>query len=198
MKPRSWIPLVSGAVAFLLTFVIGGAIGTDWMARNVEMDRLVIAIEQSEAAMGEVQDRVAVVFDKLDGEVPTDEQRSDQSNAETAAAVAELAAIAVDGEQAIAAAAREIANVNVLPWHTDILAARDTYLLHNYAWQAYMLSAQQDPVAFTVPQNLVNQTFEDAEEPLIKAVPSPSLFDLPERVRAIFVEGAPEVSGDVI
>jgi hypothetical protein len=195
MRTRSWLPVLTGAAAFLVTFVVGGVIGTDWLARNIEMDRLIIAIEQSESAMGEVQDRVSVVFDDLDGEVPSDAQRSD---AETAAAVAKLAEIAVDGEQAIAAAAREIARVNVLPWHTDILQARDTYLLHNYAWQAYMQSAQKDPVAFTVPQNLVNQTFEDSEEPLMKAVPSPSLFDLPERVESIFEEGAPQVSGDVI
>jgi len=195
MKSRSWIPLVAGAMAFLLTFAVGGAIGTDWLARNIEMDRLVSAIEKSESAMGEVQDRVSLVFEELDGEVPPQDERA---NAETAAAVAKLAAIAVDGEQAIAAAAREISNVTVLPWHAKIIQARDTYLLHNYAWQAYMQSAQQDPVAFTVPQNLVNQTFEDAEEPLMRAVPAPSLFDLLERVESIFEEGSPQVSGDVI
>ncbi len=195
MQPRTWIPYVAGAVAFMLTLVVGGVVGTNWWASNIEMDRLVIAIEESESAMGEVLDRVDIVFDKIDGGIPANGQDLD---AETIAAVAELATIAADGEAAIAAAGRDIARLNILPWHTDILTAREAYLLHNYAWQAYMQSAQQDPVAFTVTQPLVNQSFIDAEAPLERAIPSPPLFDLPERVRMIFDEGMPQSNGDVI
>ena len=162
MKRNSWIPLVAGAVAFLLTLGIGGAVGTDWLARNIEMDRLVSAIEASEASMGTVQGRIAEVFDQLD----------------------------VDD--------REIAAVNILPWHTKIKAAQEAYLLHNYAWQAYMQSAAEDPVALTVDQPLVNQSFEDAQEPLESVVPVVALFDLEARVANIFIEGAPQSSGEVI
>lgn len=195
MKSRRWFPVIAGALAFVLTLIVGGFVGTDWLARNIEMDRLVIAIEQSEAAMGVVQERVGVIFDQLGEE---DGLEAAPSDAETAAAIAELAAIAVDGEAAIGAAGREIASLNILPWHTDIQEAREAYLLHNYAWQAYMQSAIEDPVAFTIEQELVNQTFMDAEAPLINAVPVPGLFDLDARVAQIFDEGAPQVSGDVI
>ena len=195
MKPRTWIPYVAGVVAFMLTLVVGGLVGTNWWASNIEMNRLVIAIEESEAAMSDVLVRVDVIFEKLDGEVPANGEDLD---AETIAAVAELATIAVDGEAAISAAGREIESVNILPWHTAILEAREAYMLHNYAWQAYMPSAQQDPVAFTVTQPLVNQSFEDAQEPLEQAIPEPPLFDLPERVKQIFVEGLPESNGEVI
>ena len=173
MKRNFWIPLVAGAVAFLLTLGIGGAMGTDWLARSVEMDQLVSAIEASEATMGVVQDRVAVVFEELDSAdlqgAPTD--------AQTQAAVAELASIAVDGADSIGAAGREIAAVNVLPWHTEIKAAQEAYLLHNYAWQAYMQSAIEDPVAFTVDQPLINTRFMDSQQPLEDAVQDLSLFD---------------------
>ena len=195
MKPRTWIPYVAGVVAFMLTLVVGGLVGTNWWASNIEMNRLVIAIEESEAAMSDVLIRVDAIFEKLDGEVPANGEDLD---AETIAAVAELATIAVDGEAAISAAGREIESVNILPWHTAILEAREAYMLHNYAWQAYMQSAQQDPVAFTVTQPLVNQSFIDAQEPLERAIPEPPLFDLPERVRQIFVEGLPESNGEVI
>ncbi len=194
VKRNSWIPLVAGALAFVLTLGIGGAVGTDWLARNIEMDRLVTAIEASEATMGEVQEQVAAVFDQLDATdlegTPTDTQ--------TAAAVAELASIAVDGADSIGAAGRAIAAVNVLPWHTKIKAAQEAYLLHNYAWQAYMLSAAEDPVALTVNQPLVNQSFEDAQEPLESVVPELALFNLETRVDNIFIEGAPQSSGEVI
>lgn len=195
VKTRRWVPMAAGAAAFLLTLFVGGIVGTDWLARNIEMDRLVIAIEQSEAAMGVVQDRVGVVFDQLDGDPTLEDAPTD---GETAAAVGELAAIAVDGEAAISAAGREIAALNILPWHSDIEAAREAYLLHNFAWQAYMQSAIEDPLAFTVEQKLVNDTFIDAEEPLLNAVPVPELFDLLARVQKIFDEGAPQVDGDVI
>ena len=121
-----------------------------------------------------------------------------QTDAQTEAAVAELAAIAVDGADSIGAAGREIAAVNILPWHTEIETAKEAYLLHNYAWQAYMQAAIEDPVAFTVDQPLVNQSFIDSQEPLEVAVPIPSLFDLELRVESIFVEGAPQVQGEIV
>ncbi len=194
MKRNFWIPLVAGAIAFLLTLGIGGAVGTDWLTRNIEMDQLVSAIEASEETMGVVQDRVAVVFEELDSAdlqgAPTD--------AQTQAAVAELAGIAVDGADSIGAAGREIAAVNVLPWHADIKAAKEAYLLHNYAWQAYMQAAIEDPVAFTVDQPLINTSFMDSEQPLEDAVPDPSLFDLQTRVENIFIEGAPQSNGEIV
>ena len=191
VKRNSWIPLVAGAVAFLLTLGIGGAVGTDWLARNIEMDRLVSAIEASEASMGTVQGRIAEVFDQLD----VDDLEGTTADAQSEAATAELARIAVDGADSIGAAGREIAAVNILPWHTKIKAAQEAYLLHNYAWQAYMQSAAEDPVALTVDQPLVNQSFEDAQEPLESVVPVVALFDLEARVANIFIEGAPQSNG---
>lgn len=194
MKRNTWVPLIAGVVAFFLTLGIAGAVGTDWLARNIEMDRLVTTIEASEATMGVVQDQVGSIFDELDAAdlqgAPTD--------AQTTAAVAELAGIAVEGADSIGAAGRVIAAVNVLPWHTKIQAAKDAYLLHNYAWQAYMQSAIEDPVAFTVNQPLVNQSFEDAQQPLVDAIPELALFNLPSRVDNIFIDGAPESSGEIV
>jgi len=194
VKRNFWIPLVAGAVAFLLTLGIGGAMGTDWLARNVEMDRLVSAIEASEATMGVVQDRVAVVFEELDSA----DLQGEPTDAQTKAAVTQLAEIALDGADSIGAAGREIAAVNVLPWHADIKAAKEAYLLHNYAWQAYMQAAIEDPVAFTVDQPLINTSFMDSEQPLADAVPGMSLFDLQTRVENIFIEGAPQSNGEIV
>jgi hypothetical protein len=158
------------------------------------MDRLVSAIEASEATMGEVQDRVAVVFEELDSA----DLQGEPTDAQTRAAVEQLAGIAVDGADSIGAAGRVIAAVNVLPWHTEIKAAQEAYLLHNYAWQAYMQSAIEDPVAFTVDQPLINTSFMDSQQPLEDAVPRVSLFDLQLRVENIFVEGAPQSNGEII
>lgn len=186
--------MVSGAVAFLLTLGISGAVGTDWLARNIEMDRLVSAIEASEASMGTVKGRVAAVFDQLGPE----NLEGTTTEAQGKAATAELALIAVDGADLIGAAGREIAAVDILPWHTKIKAAQEAYLLHNYAWQAYMQSAAEDPIALTVDQPLVNQSFEDAQEPLESVIPEVALFDLVTRVANIFSEGAAKSTGEII
>ena len=194
VKRNTWIPLVAGAVAFLITLGIGGAVGTDWLTRNIEMDRLVTAIVESEASMGVVQERTAAVFDQLEAEG----LEGTLADAQSEAATAELARIAVDGADSIGAAGREIAAINILPWHTKIKAAQEAYLLHNYAWQAYMQAAAEDPVAFTVDQPLVNRTFQDAQEPLEEAISIVGLFDVEARVANIFIDGAPQSSGEII
>jgi hypothetical protein len=61
-----------------------------------------------------------------------------------------------------------------------------------------MQSAAEDPVALTVDQPLVNQSFEDSQEPLESVIPVVALFDLEARVANIFIEGAPQSSGEVI
>ncbi|MBT4949353.1 MAG: hypothetical protein HON35_06140, partial [Actinobacteria bacterium] len=89
MKRNTWIPLVAGAVAFLITLGIGGAVGTDWLTRNIEMDRLVTAIVESEASMGVVQERTAAVFDQLEAKG----LEGTLADAQSEAATAELARI---------------------------------------------------------------------------------------------------------
>ena len=158
------------------------------------MERLARAIGAYEARMGTLEGRIAEVFDQLD----VDDLEGTTADAQSEAAAAELARIAVDGADSIGAAGREIAAVNILPWHTKIKAAQEAYLLHNYAWQAYMQSAAEDPVALTVDQPLVNQTFQDAQEPLEDAISIVGLLDVEARVANIFIDGAPQSSGEII
>ena len=61
-----------------------------------------------------------------------------------------------------------------------------------------MQAAAEDPVAFTVDQPLVNRTFQDAQEPLEDAISIDCLFDVEARVANIFIDGAPQSSGEII
>ena len=189
-RTPGWVPILLGGLAFAVVLTSLGVAAVDWFTRNAEMNRLVTAIEASEAEMGWTQDHIGLVFEENEGEGElTDEQRAEVDAA--------LTAIAAEGRERIAAAGADVAQVQVLPWHTEILRAQTAYVRHNEAWQEYMWLAEQDPSQLTAEQPEVNDTFVAAEAPLTNAVPEPALYDLRQRVIDIFVEGMPdEGTGD--
>jgi hypothetical protein len=120
------------------------------------------------------------------------EGRAPLSDEDQAALDEELKAAAVAGRAAIAAAGDDVAGVRWLAWHRDIGAAQDDYLAHNRAWQDYLGRAADDPAEFGRPQDDVNTTFEAAEGRFRAAIPALALFDLRDRVDAIFAPPPPE------
>jgi hypothetical protein len=185
-RPRKWLPVVLGAVTFLLVLVAAGLVVGDAFARSVEMRALVTRVEASESAMGALQEDVQEIFADYEGQTPLgDEDR--------AAVDERLMAAAAAGRDAIAAAGREVEAVRWLAWHREIGTAQDTYLAHNRAWVDYLDRAAQDPAEFGRPQDDVNTTFEAAEGDFREALPPWALFDLADRVDAIF---APPPSED--
>lgn len=177
--PRRWLAPVIGLAAFLVVLVGLGALVGDAAARNAEMRSLVTAIEQSEAAMGEVQANVQGIVSAYEGKGTLDEEDS-------AALDAALKAAAAQGRDAIAAAAKPVGNVRWLVWHRDVKAAQEAYLAHNRAWQEYLTRAATDPTEFARPQDLVNSSFGEAEAKVRAAVPLIALYDLRGRVDVIF------------
>ena len=185
-KPRRWLPIILGAVTFVIALVALGTLVGDALARSVEMRALVTRVESSEAAMSALQGEVQAIFGEYEGGTPlSDEDR--------AALDERLKAAAARGRDAIAEAGRQVAAVRWLTWHRDIGVAQDAYLAHNRAWQDYLSRAAQDPAEFGRPQDDVNSTFEAAEGPMRDALPSLALFDLRERIDVIF---APPPSED--
>ena len=178
-RPRKWLPVIAGVVTFLLVLVTVGTLVGDAFARSVEMRSLVARVEASESAMGALQDDVREIFAEYEGsEALSDEDR--------AALDERLKAAAVKGRDAIAAAGQDVEALRWLAWHREIGAAQDAYLAHNRAWQDYLDRAAQDPAEFGRPQDDVNTTFEGAEGDFRSALPSLDLFDLADRVDAIF------------
>lgn len=162
-----------GAAALI---VIGMALAVgDWLVRNMEMRALMATMEESEAAMATVQDdvRSIVLGVGLTGE---------PSDADLLQLNTDLAAVALDGRDSVAVAGRAVEAVTVLPWHGEISEARDAYLAHNLAWQAYLSAAAELPTEFGRPQDQVNSTFDEAGPLIREAVPQPALFALPDQV----------------
>ncbi len=72
------------------------------------------------------------------------------------------------------------------------LLARQAYLEHNRAWQAYLDRAARDAAEFALPQDEVNSTFLAAEPYFREAIPEPDGYSLSERIDLIFAEPEPE------
>jgi hypothetical protein len=184
-RTPKWLAPLLGGLVFILAFVSGGLIAADWGVRNFEMRNLVTAVEASEQAMKQTQDRVREAFAPFDIGGPLTPE-------ETSLLRDQLTVIAGDGKVAIEQAGVVVAEVDAQPWHRAIREAQLAYLVHNQAWVDYLAAASKDPVEFVNPQPLVNETFVLAEPIMKRAVPQPALFDLDQRVAQIFIEGAPD------
>ena len=185
-RPRRWLPVIAGAVTFVVVLVTLGMVVGDVVARSIEMRSLVSRVEVSESAMGALQDDVQTILAEYEGRAPL-------SDEDQAALDEQLTAAAAKGRDAIAAAGEGVAAVRWLAWHREIGDAQDAYLAHNRAWTDYLARAAKDPAEFARPQDDVNTTFEAAESPFRDALPSMPLFNLSDRIDAIF---APPVADD--
>lgn len=154
---------------------------SDFAARTIEADALITAVERSETSMKVTQEEFAAVMATVDPESLTDQQR--------AALRTELTELAQESQASIGLAGIGVADVSVLPWHTSITNARDVYLEHNSAWVDYMAAAAADPAEWFRPQAAVNDTFADARDPLIEAVPFVDVLQILARIELIYVSG---------
>lgn len=188
-RPSQWGPQLLALVVFLAILFGAGAVGLDWVTQNLEMHRLVTAIEQSEAAMETTQ---AEVMATLASTGPD----TDLSDAELIALDDELRAEARRGQDRIHTAGLAVDAVAIVPWHRNIRQAQDAYLQHNQAWQDYLGRASDDARELVTEQPEVNDTFAAAEPALKRAVPESAAFHLASRVVRIFVDGQPQPTTD--
>lgn len=178
----AWVAWTLGLVALVLITLANVVVAGELALRSLEADNLVSAVEQSETAMKTTQADFDDVLSAYDTENLTDEERERLS--------AELADVAARGVAAIAFAGEGVAEVQIMPWHTNILEAREAYLAHNQAWVDYMAAASGDSAEWFRPQPAVNETFAEAKLPLVGAVPSFDFLRTVPRIEFIYVSGS--------
>ncbi|MCF8543110.1 MAG: hypothetical protein K9G24_08525, partial [Candidatus Nanopelagicales bacterium] len=186
LTARRWFGPLIGLITFVVVLLVGaaGAVVTDVVIRNAELTILVSEVEASEQQMIEVQeeiDRVSQEFEAIPE--PTDEDRAEL--------VGQLADVAAYGQEAIAAAAADVASLEFVVWHSAIRQAQSDYLAHNQAWQDYLERAAVDPGELTLPQEDINSTFEQSKISMNAAIPSISGDALRDRVDLIYAEPEP-------
>ena len=183
----AWGAWTIGIVALALMTIANLAVAAELALRSVEADNLVAAVEQSETAMKTTQAEFDEVLSAYDTENLTDAEREQLR--------AELSDVAERGGTAIADAGGFVAGIQILPWHTQVLDAQEAYLAHNQAWVDYMAAAAEDPAEWFRPQPEVNDTFAQAKDPLVEAVPLFDPLGTLSRIELIYVTGSGD-SGD--
>lgn len=183
----AWLVWTAGIAALVLLTAANMVVGGELALRSVEADNLVRAVEQSETAMKTTQADFDEVLSAYDTDNLTDEEREQLRS--------ELADVAAQGEVAIAFAGEGVAEVQILPWHAQLLDAREAYLAHNRAWVDYMAAAEEEPAEWFRPQPAVNETFADAKLPLVRSVPLFDPLSTLSRIELIYVTGSGD-SGD--
>ncbi|MEY3733917.1 MAG: hypothetical protein RL347_1276 [Actinomycetota bacterium] len=182
-----WLVWTIGLAALVMITAANLVVAGELTVRSIEADQLVRAVEQSETAMKTTQADFADVMAEYDTENLTDEEREQLR--------AELADVAERGGASIAAAGAGVSEVQILPWHSQLLQAQEAYLAHNRAWVDYMAAAAEDPAEWFRPQPAVNETFADAKLPLVEAVPLLDPLRTLPRIELIYVTGS-EGAGD--
>lgn len=184
---RPWFGPMVGLLTFVIVLVGGGATAAvvDWGVRSAEMSDLLTQVEASEAAMTVAQEEIAGIAAEF-------EQIPQPDDADREAYLSEVAAAAGRGRDAVAEAAVGVEGVAIAPWHSAISQAREDYVAHNLAWQAHLDRASSDPNELTVPQDLINSSFEEAEVSFRAAIPTPATDGIQERVDVIFAPAPAE------
>ena len=181
------IVLIVAIVALGLLALAALAASAQFAARTVEMNRLLTAIEKSEAAMEETQTQV------IDAIKPY--SSGNMTSSDRQVLMDKLSKVAAQGSEQIAAAGVGVADVRILPWDTRVKDAQRAYLAHNQAWVAYLDAAAKDPQELFKPQDRVNATFEAARRPLELAVPWFDPTGERARVDRIYKEGSALADG---
>ncbi len=166
-----------------LIFIASAAAVADWAARNIEMTRLLTAIEASENQMKIAQDEIA-------SEIPDDPDESDLKRNQ------DLKATAAAGRDEVATAGAEVASLTFLPWHDELITAQGTYLAHNQAWVDYLADGAADPATMFDDQDNIEPTWIRAETEVRQAVPVFAWPTMSARVNTIFSDT--ETGGAVV
>lgn len=152
----------------------------DWAAQNVEMRRLLTAIEASEDAMVTYKGQVrsaANTFEVLD--LPDQDEAALQAyinSAESAASDATAKLIATDAQ---------ISSVTVAPWHRSLVRAKAAYLDHSGAWRDHLSAVSHDGIKSADRAPEINGTFAVVVETLPGALPAVPWPGEAERVKDI-------------
>ena len=159
------------------------ALMADWTARNIEMVRMLNAIEASENQMKVAQDAILsqVPDDPRDADIADDKQ---------------LKAAAAAGRDEVAAAGEAARGLSFLPWHSELIAAQGAYLAHNQAWVDYLAAGAADPRTMFDNQDDIEPTWREAEVLVEAAVPLLPWPRINYRVNEIFTDETP--GGSVI
>jgi hypothetical protein len=185
------VPLLLGTVIGSLAVIVLAAGLLDALLRTTEVDRLLTAVEHSEATMYAFDDELTELFASYEGSFDALAEadaggRTPDIDALFEAIDAEVARIAADHHTELAEARAAVHRIALVPWHTAVRSAKDDYLAHADAWLDYYADLAAEPVRLEEPRPEINATFFAAGAAMRRAVPSWADGELHRRVEAVF------------
>jgi hypothetical protein len=167
-------------IAIATALVLGGLVvcGADWWIRNQELNSLVTRIEASERVLTDFN----TSLDSAQSRVMTDLTSFGPEQAKKNFNSTVLDYCSKSAIPAIATGA-EVAGTAILPRHTGIREAQDSYLKHSNAWKIYLESCAAGPYEPPQSNHDINGTWETLKPVLEAALPWPSArYNLQTRV----------------
>lgn len=165
--PRMRQRVVVG-LAVVLT-AVGLGVG-DWYRRNVEMNRLLEAVQGSENGLISGGDMIGDLLEEFAGVAPGPVQRKqvEEILSRLGDAASDAAADVLDSQD-------RVRSVSVLSWHRMISRAKARYLEHAEAWEDFLKDTARDPAKGVERRPEIDGTFRVAARALRAAVPDPHL-----------------------
>jgi len=184
-RSLAW-PWVLGASVIAALILVANLVVADWASRTGEVAQLVRDIKVSESVMTTSTDRMGKAI-KAAGQSPSPEAQQKLLD--------DLQKISADSAADLRVAGQKIITLRLLPWQRPVWNAREAYVAHNAAWQAFFDGGAADPHTLFVEHPDIESTWAKVVETLPLAVPRPDPYDLAERVNAIVVDGSQSDSG---
>jgi hypothetical protein len=184
-RSLAW-PWVLGASLVAAVILVANLVVADWISRTGEVAQLVRDIKVSESVMTKATDGMSAAIEAA-GESPTPEAQQKLLD--------DLRKISVDSSAELRLAGAKVISLRLFPWQRAVWNAREAYVSHNAAWQAFFDDGAEDPQSLFTEHPDIESTWLTVVETLPLAVPRPDPYDLAERVNAIVVEGSESDSG---
>ena len=179
-------PWVLGACLVAAVILVANLVVADWASRTGEVAQLVRDISVSESVMTKASNHMADAI-KAAGQSPTP--------AEQQKLLDDLRKISADSATELRVAGQKIITLRLFPWQRPVWNAREAYVAHNAAWQAFFDGGAADPQTLFVEHPDIESTWLTVVDLLPLAVPRPDPYDLAERINAIVVDGSQSDSG---
>jgi hypothetical protein len=184
-RSLAW-PWVLGASVFAAVILVANLVAADWASRTGEVAQLVRDIKVSESVMTKATNHMSAAIEAA-GESPTPAERQKLLD--------DLQKLSADSAVELRAAGQKIFDLRIFPWQRSVWTAREAYVSHNAAWQAFFDGGAADPESLFVEHPDIESTWLTVVETLPLAVPRPDPYDLAERINTVVVDGAESDSG---
>ena len=174
---RRQLPRIAVTAAVV---VLAGLAVTDWYIRNIELHNVVLTAEDADDAI----DHWHTARREIAASLPSAHYLTDEHRRRGERLIRREATASA---RSLTGTTAGMETITVrLPWHHGIIRARNRYREHVSAWIARLRGLARDPARLDESPPTIAATRAASEEAFRAALPPAALYDLDERISALF------------